>query len=163
MYVKGLMVLFISIILSGCATTKQPLLTNFHARIERLEGRLGQEEKEISALREEVQQLSEELKEDKMLEVKQSQDESNFQKEVQEKQQTDHEKEGIIRVGVSSEEVQKALMNSGFYEGDIDGKIGNKTKQAISNFQRSHKLVPDGIVGRKTWAKLKLYLEGKDS
>ena len=33
-------------------------------------------------------------------------------------------------------------------------KPGPKTEAAVREFQRSHSLVPDGIVGPKTWAAL---------
>lgn len=36
----------------------------------------------------------------------------------------------------------------------IDGNFGPKTEAAVRAFQRDHSLVPDGIVGPKTWATL---------
>lgn len=36
----------------------------------------------------------------------------------------------------------------------IDGNFGPKTEAAVRAFQRDHGLVPDGIVGPKTWATL---------
>ncbi|MCA9398906.1 MAG: peptidoglycan-binding protein, partial [Candidatus Omnitrophica bacterium] len=65
----------------------------------------------------------------------------------------------IIRVSVSATDVQKALKSAGFYNGPIDGKIGAKSKTAISDFQREHDLVSDGIVGKRTWSELKNYLK----
>jgi len=55
--------------------------------------------------------------------------------------------------------VQSALKNAGYYNGSIDGKIGGKTKAAISEFQKDHDLTSDGIIGKKTWAELKYYIE----
>lgn len=52
------------------------------------------------------------------------------------------------------EKIQQALKNAGFYKGDIDGKIGLKTKSAIKAFQKSKGLIADGVVGQKTWNEL---------
>ncbi|MFH1062942.1 MAG: peptidoglycan-binding domain-containing protein [Candidatus Omnitrophota bacterium] len=61
-------------------------------------------------------------------------------------------------------DVQRALHNAGFDIGSIDGKMGPKTKKAIQNFQKENNLTADGIVGKKTWAALKLYIgESKTS
>jgi peptidoglycan hydrolase-like protein with peptidoglycan-binding domain len=54
--------------------------------------------------------------------------------------------------------MQLALKNANFYSGEIDGKIGPKTKEAVRKFQMSKNLTADGIVGDKTWAELKAYL-----
>jgi len=55
-------------------------------------------------------------------------------------------------------EVQTALKNANFYTGQIDGKIGPKTRQAIEEFQKANNLKPDGKVGPKTWALLNTHL-----
>ncbi|MHB8155522.1 MAG: peptidoglycan-binding domain-containing protein [Candidatus Omnitrophota bacterium] len=52
-------------------------------------------------------------------------------------------------------QIQIALKKAGFYQGEIDSKIGSKTKKAIIDFQRSKKLKPDGVIGLKTWEELK--------
>ncbi|MBE9076804.1 N-acetylmuramoyl-L-alanine amidase [Romeria aff. gracilis LEGE 07310] len=36
----------------------------------------------------------------------------------------------------------------------VDGIFGSRTEAAVREFQRKHSLVPDGIVGPKTWAAL---------
>lgn len=54
--------------------------------------------------------------------------------------------------------IQTALKNADFYNGDIDGKIGPKTKAAIKEFQAKNGLSDDGKVGPKTWSLLKTYL-----
>ena len=55
----------------------------------------------------------------------------------------------------SVREIQLALKRQGYDPGPIDGKMGAQTKAAIKAFQRSHGLEPDGVVGRKTWARLR--------
>ena len=48
-------------------------------------------------------------------------------------------------------EIQAALKNAGFYAGNIDGKIGPKSKKAIEDFQKANGLKVDGKIGPKTW------------
>lgn len=63
----------------------------------------------------------------------------------------------------STREIQQALKNAGFYQGEVDGKMGPLTRAGIEEFQRLHGLKDDGVVGRQTWAKLRVYLEGAGS
>ncbi|MBP7163307.1 MAG: peptidoglycan-binding protein [Candidatus Omnitrophica bacterium] len=65
----------------------------------------------------------------------------------------------IIRIDVSTRQVQIALQNAGYYKGKIDGKVGEMTKSAISSFQKDHGLTIDGLLGQKTWNELKKYLD----
>jgi len=58
----------------------------------------------------------------------------------------------------TAKEIQAALKNAGFDPGSMDGKIGARTRQAIKDFQKSKGLVPDGVVGPKTWTSLGKYL-----
>ncbi|MCX5693708.1 MAG: peptidoglycan-binding domain-containing protein [Candidatus Omnitrophica bacterium] len=51
-------------------------------------------------------------------------------------------------------EIQTALKNAGFYTGNVDGKIGPKSKKAIEEFQKANGLKVDGKVGPKTWEAL---------
>lgn len=53
--------------------------------------------------------------------------------------------------------IQKALKNAGYYQGDMDGKVGTRTKEAIRNFQRDQGITPDGVCGRQTWSRLKSF------
>lgn len=55
-------------------------------------------------------------------------------------------------------EIQTALKNAGFYAGSVDGKIGAKTKKAITEFQKANGLTGDGKVGPKTWSLLSKHL-----
>lgn len=57
--------------------------------------------------------------------------------------------------------IQTALRNAGLYSGNIDGKIGPKTKSAIEEFQRANNLKVDGKVGPQTWGALQAYLTGQ--
>jgi N-acetyl-anhydromuramyl-L-alanine amidase AmpD len=50
--------------------------------------------------------------------------------------------------------VQAALKNAGFDPGPIDGKMGEKTKQAVMAFQKKNGFAVDGVVGTKTWEAL---------
>ncbi len=58
----------------------------------------------------------------------------------------------------SAQDIQQALKNAGLYDGEIDGKVGPKTNKAIEEFQAKNNLKADGKVGRKTWEKMKEYL-----
>jgi len=55
-------------------------------------------------------------------------------------------------------EIQTALKNAGFYTGNIDGKLGPKSKKAIEAFQSANGLKADGKVGAKTWELLSKHL-----
>lgn len=54
-------------------------------------------------------------------------------------------------------EVQACLKSAGFYDGEIDGVKGRKTRAAIRKFQKSNSLNPDGVVGKRTWEALSKY------
>ncbi|MFH1621683.1 MAG: peptidoglycan-binding domain-containing protein [Candidatus Omnitrophota bacterium] len=51
----------------------------------------------------------------------------------------------------SNKDIQTALKNAGLYKGEIDGKIGAKTRDAIMEFQKKNDLKVDGVVGKNTW------------
>lgn len=63
----------------------------------------------------------------------------------------------------TTRQIQQALRNAGFYQGNVDGKMGPLTRQAVEEFQRINGLTPDGVVGRKTWEKLRTYAELSES
>lgn len=58
----------------------------------------------------------------------------------------------------TTQEIQTALKNAGYYIGVVDGKKGPMTKKAIEDFQKANSLEADGKVGSKTWAVLEKYL-----
>ncbi len=68
------------------------------------------------------------------------------------------EKDDVTVENMTKKQVQEALKNAGFYEGEIDGKIGPKTRKAIRDFQGEMGLAADGVAGSKTRKKLLNYL-----
>lgn len=56
--------------------------------------------------------------------------------------------------GVYVATLQDALDFLGYDSLEIDGIFGNKTKNAVINFQRKNGLSADGIVGCNTWRKI---------
>jgi peptidoglycan hydrolase-like protein with peptidoglycan-binding domain len=57
--------------------------------------------------------------------------------------------------GSAVSELQQLLQSKGFYSGKIDGDFGAGTTNAVLKFQKANGLVPDGIVGSSSWAKLR--------
>ncbi len=74
----------------------------------------------------------------------------------------DAQTEKIVATGSleRNKQIQTALKNAGLYNGNIDGKIGPASKNAIEAFQKNSGLKVDGKVGPKTWAALEAYLNG---
>jgi len=60
---------------------------------------------------------------------------------------------------LTATEVQQALLNAGYYDGKIDGKIGPRSQAAIKKFQADKGLKVDGVVGGKTSAALAEHLQ----
>ncbi len=54
-------------------------------------------------------------------------------------------------------DIQQSLKNAGFSPGRVDGKMGPRTKSALKRFQKANRLKVDGVVGGRTWSKLKWY------
>jgi len=52
--------------------------------------------------------------------------------------------------GMTKKDFQTALKKAGYYSGPIDGKIGPKTRKAITDFQAANNLKVDGVVGSQT-------------
>lgn len=65
------------------------------------------------------------------------------------------------KLQIDPKQIQTALKNAGYYDGNVDGKLGKKTRRATREFQKANNLPVDGRVGKKTWAVLKDYLEKK--
>jgi peptidoglycan hydrolase-like protein with peptidoglycan-binding domain len=67
--------------------------------------------------------------------------------------------DSILRQGSKGSavaELQQLLQSQGFYSGKIDGDFGAGTTNAVLKFQKENGLVPDGIVGSSSWAKLRV-------
>lgn len=56
--------------------------------------------------------------------------------------------------GVEVSQLQAALKLWGYYTGEVNGIYGENTAIAVSRFQLSAGLKPDGIVGAETWNRL---------
>ena len=68
-------------------------------------------------------------------------------------------KEKVVFKMPTGNEIQQALKNAGFYNGEVDGQIGLATKEPIKKFQEKNELNADGVMGSRTWEKLAPYLE----
>ncbi len=67
---------------------------------------------------------------------------------------------GLVEKGeLNVKGIQAALKNAGFDPGSADGKMGNKTKITIIQFQQAHGLKADGRVGYKTLNLLAQYIK----
>ena len=70
------------------------------------------------------------------------------------------------RQGDSGEEVrtiQTKLKRWGYYNGEVDGIFGSKTREAVIYFQRQNGLTADGIVGNNTLQALGMPVSGSGS
>ena len=154
-----LMLTFMLVVLvAGCATSRQPSAVNqLQIKVAQLERNIEEKDQEITDLRGQVEQLSSQSPTDDMVIPAASIDDES--EESSTSNATFKDDDRIIRVAASAKDVQRALKNAGCYEGVIDGKIGQKTKSAISKFQKENNLKSDGIVGKQTWSELKTHLE----
>ncbi|WP_337102483.1 cell wall hydrolase [Paenibacillus sp. YIM B09110] len=57
--------------------------------------------------------------------------------------------------GQAIQDLQFRLQTTGYYNLPIDLNFGKATRSAVQRFQKSNGLQSDGVVGPKTWAKLK--------
>lgn len=135
--VRSLLMVVLVGVLAGCAST-QGGSGNLQARVTQLERTVSQQEQTIDELRQRVSMGS-----------------GRSTRSSSSSAASSSADRGIIRVPVDPREVQTALQSAGYYSGNIDGKIGGKTIEAIKQFQRDSNLKVDGIVGAGTWAQLK--------
>lgn len=131
--------------LTGCATTQGPSAADLQMRVTDLEKQVESKDAEIKDLKYTLKDVTYEL--DRM--------KAGGRSAVSKGSYAKNDE--ILRVNVSPERLQKSLKAAGYYNGAIDGKLGNRTKAAVSKFQRDNGLNGDGIVGEKTWALLKAH------
>ena len=65
---------------------------------------------------------------------------------------------GVLRYGSTGSDVlyvQTALKKLGYYDGTLSSHYGNKTAQAVMDFQRDNDLSADGVCGAKTMAAIR--------
>lgn len=157
-----LSVLILAVAFSGCATTQSKTQNEqIESRVTELEKNLQAKDAEIVDLQYQVKDLSSKVDTTKTVDADQAS--SDAQAPVDEsgsvKSSGVSENSSIIRVKVSAEKIQRALKSAGVYTGTVDGKIGPGTKEAIIEFQKSHGLKADGVLGKKTWDALKEFLK----
>lgn len=59
--------------------------------------------------------------------------------------------------GAEVREIQRRLKKWDYYNYNIDGIYGKRTKKAVKKFQKNNNLKADGIAGKKTLAKMGIY------
>ena len=147
---KEFLVFPILVLLAGCATTRtNSQSTQLQMKISELERQLEDKDDEIKNLNYQIKDLSYEADKGKSRRIEMDSGDS----------MASEDKGQLIRVAVAPDQVQLALKNAGYYQGTVDGKVGAKTKKAISAFQKDNNLKADGVVGRQTWSALKAHLE----
>lgn len=155
--IRILMIGGLAMLLTGCVTTQnKSSMDQLQIRVVDLEKKLEERDSEIVDLKYQIKDLSTRVEDQPSIIY----DEPVAAKPVTSTSAVSSSSDNkIIKVSASVSDVQKALKNAGFYKGSIDGKIGQQTKKAVESFQRQHNLTADGIVGRRTWEELKVYLQ----
>lgn len=161
MSARLMVVLLAALVVGGCATTQARVspVNELQGQVTELSSRVESQEKEIVDLKYSLKEMADkvESKDWEVAEAK-SASVSKMSSTAVIKVSSDKDSSGTIKVAASIEQVQKALKNAGLYEGNVDGKLGGKTKAAIAEFQKQHNLRADGVIGQKTWNEMKQYL-----
>jgi len=140
MHIKRIFVLFLLVgfifVLGGCATSAKK-----------------GDDIEVQGLRDQVSLLESqiEFKDDQISELKDVIWELNQEQEAKSKK--------VVDPKPSTKNIQMALTSAGFDPGKIDGKMGQKTRDAVRAFQTANDLKVDGKVGKETWGLLQMFLE----
>ena len=77
-----------------------------------------------------------------------------------------YQPENVAVAAISTSEtrlVQQKLKNWGYYNGNVDGIYGSKTRSAVRLFQQKNGLAVDGIVGPKTAAAIGFTIKSDDN
>lgn len=148
--------------LAGCTTmSAEPntaMVPQLQTRVGDLERQLDMKDQEIADLKYQVRDLSYEVERVRTQSARPSTSTRAMISEPPVSSGGGEDDSEILRVDVSAEQLQTALKKAGYYNGAIDGKIGSGTKSGIEGFQKDHGLKVDGVVGKKTWEELKVYL-----
>ena len=137
------------VFISGCATTraKRDTTADLQGQVTELQSRLQAKDQEIQGLQARLESNDRAI---------QSAPTYAGQRPARKLAGSNISSSTLIRVsGVSVKDVQQALVRAGLEPGPVDGRMGKKTKAAVKEFQRSHHLRADGIVGEKTWSLLR--------
>ena len=156
-------IFLLALVASGCSTTRTvqpPTETKLQMRVVQLENKVEEREKDIEDLRSEIDEISRQM-ETKSAAPNSSRVESIPGPSTATATQpvTNYLYGDIIRVDAHPQDIQTALKNAGYYNGNVDGKLGQNSQKAIRDFQADHNLQADGVIGRKTWAELKNFLK----
>lgn len=131
--------------LGGCATARKQKVLEIQGlknQVSVLEAQIQSKDEEINSLKEALAKTMEE-------------------KETQVKRMSKKRVIAEVKSRPKVKQVQIALANAGYNPGNIDGRMGGQTRDAIRAFQRANNLAVDGKVGKETWALLKEYLYKK--
>ncbi|MFH1478564.1 MAG: peptidoglycan-binding domain-containing protein [Candidatus Omnitrophota bacterium] len=127
-------------LLTGCVTTQR----GQGIQTQELQTRVNYLELELKRKNQEINRLESELEKTQYVTLSPNDQKIEY-------------KESEAPKEIPMKQVQIALKKAGFYKGDIDGKQGPKTKEAIRAFQKARGLKVDGVVGKTTWQVLNKY------
>jgi len=154
--------IFLPFVCIGCSSVAQPnTVSTLQIKMAHMEKRVQKNEEDIDRLKLEMDSVSQHPTTSKYQNNSYGIDSVVSEEKLYEPSviKGDSEIDRIVRVDIDIRTLQKALANSGFYSGSIDGNLGAKTKSAIYEFQKEHDLKADGVVGKQTWFELKNYLQ----